>query len=188
MSPRPATSRPRKAAGFLFLATELLLAGCASPYLRARRADAGDILTASVSDPALGVKVRAGPLAAGLYGGMADEGWRGGARVEGWNQKRPASGDVCFLFWGHESLESPFLTRPGKAFVATTVLPFVQWPRPVTPEGKFPRCYLTQVEVNLALGKGLRLGVNPGELVDFLLGWLTVDLFGDDAETPDSGP
>lgn len=172
----------------MFLATELLLAACANPYLRARRADEGDILTASVSDPALAVKVRAWPLAAGLYGGMADEGWRGGSRVSGWAQKQPASFDVCFVVWGSESLDPPALARPGKSFASQTVLPFVQWPRPATPDGKFPLPYLTQVEVNLALGKGLRLGVNPGELFDFPLGWLAIDLFGDDFEPSPPNP
>jgi hypothetical protein len=187
MCANPATSRPRKAAGFLFLATELLLSGCASPYLQARRADARDIVTASVSDTALGGKVRVGPVSTGLYAGMGDEGWRGGAHVLRWDQKRPTSGDICLLLWGHEYLDAPQLTRPGKAFTTDAVLPFVQWPRPPNLEGKFPLAHLTQIELNIALGLGLRLGINPGELADFLLGWLTVDLLGDDVEPSPPG-
>ena len=42
--------------------------------------------------------------------------------------------------------------------------------------------YYTQVEVVLGLGSHLRLGLNPGELLDFVLGWTTIDIFGDDHE------
>lgn len=40
--------------------------------------------------------------------------------------------------------------------------------------------YWTQVEVSGGLIGTLRVGVNPGELVDFLLGWATLDLYSDD--------
>ena len=40
----------------------------------------------------------------------------------------------------------------------------------------------TQLELALGLGGSLRLGLNPGELLDFLLGWLTIDLYDDDIE------
>jgi hypothetical protein len=30
---------------------------------------------------------------------------------------------------------------------------------------------------------GLRVGFNPGELVDFLLGWTTLDIYNDDLGT-----
>ncbi len=38
----------------------------------------------------------------------------------------------------------------------------------------------THIEVAAALGVGFRLGFNPGELLDFLLGFFGVDLYGDD--------
>jgi hypothetical protein len=37
-----------------------------------------------------------------------------------------------------------------------------------------------QIEVAAGLGAGLRAGVNPGEALDFLLGFFTVDIFKDD--------
>jgi hypothetical protein len=40
--------------------------------------------------------------------------------------------------------------------------------------------YYTQIEVVGGLLGSLRLGVNPGELADFLLGWFGVDFFHDD--------
>lgn len=39
---------------------------------------------------------------------------------------------------------------------------------------------LTQLEAIVGLGPAVRVGFNPGELADFLLGWLGVDLYGDD--------
>ncbi len=53
-------------------------------------------------------------------------------------------------------------------------LPLPLSPRPAT----FP--YYTQVEAVVGLGYTLRLGFNPGELIDFLLGWTTLDLCHDD--------
>jgi hypothetical protein len=40
--------------------------------------------------------------------------------------------------------------------------------------------YYTQIEVVGGLFGSLRLGVNPGELADFLFGWFGVDFFHDD--------
>jgi len=33
-----------------------------------------------------------------------------------------------------------------------------------------------------SLGGTVRLGFNPGELLDFILGWTTIDIYGDDIE------
>lgn len=43
--------------------------------------------------------------------------------------------------------------------------------------------HLSQVEVVAGLGPSVRLGFNPGELLDFMLGWTTIDIFNDDLET-----
>mgnify|MGYP001185095109 CR=1 FL=1 len=44
----------------------------------------------------------------------------------------------------------------------------------------FRPSYHTQIEVALGLGGTVRLGINPGEMADFVLGWLQIDLFHDD--------
>ncbi len=51
-----------------------------------------------------------------------------------------------------------------------------------TAGSSFPWYYYTQCEVCLGVLRGVRLGVNPGELLDFLLGWTTLDTFNDDLE------
>lgn len=43
-----------------------------------------------------------------------------------------------------------------------------------------PPAYFTQLEVSLGLYGGVRLGINPGELLDLLLGLFTIDLYSDD--------
>ena len=40
--------------------------------------------------------------------------------------------------------------------------------------------YYSQVEVVVAIIRSLRLGLNPGELLGFILGWTTMDIYGDD--------
>lgn len=39
-----------------------------------------------------------------------------------------------------------------------------------------------QIEAAVGLGLVFRVGINVGELVDFILGWTTIDIFGDDIE------
>ena len=52
--------------------------------------------------------------------------------------------------------------------------------RGILSDATYPAYFYTQAEVVLAVGGGMRLGANPGELVDFLLGFATVDIFDDD--------
>ena len=40
-----------------------------------------------------------------------------------------------------------------------------------------------QFEVAAGLGGTVRLGFNPGEFIDFICGWFTIDIYGDDIET-----
>lgn len=49
-------------------------------------------------------------------------------------------------------------------------------------EGAFATpSYFTQIEINAGLFFAVKIGFNPGELLDFLLGLFTVDIYGDDA-------
>jgi hypothetical protein len=45
-----------------------------------------------------------------------------------------------------------------------------------------PAHYYSQIEVVVGLGPSVRLGFNPGEFLDFLLGWFGVSIYGDDRE------
>lgn len=59
-------------------------------------------------------------------------------------------------------------------------LPIAEWPTERLRLPRYPTAYHTQLELNLALGGSLRLGLNPGEVADFLLGWVRIDLYRDD--------
>ncbi|MDT8390564.1 MAG: hypothetical protein RRC34_08670 [Lentisphaeria bacterium] len=60
----------------------------------------------------------------------------------------------------------------GKSFSAKAPLPFLGLTR--QPE------YYTQIEVVVGVLGSIRLGFNPGELLDFILGWTTLDIYGDE--------
>jgi hypothetical protein len=54
-------------------------------------------------------------------------------------------------------------------------------PRPNS-SGRTPRTYYTDVSVSAAAFLGFTIGFNPGEVIDFILGWTTIDIYGDDLE------
>lgn len=45
--------------------------------------------------------------------------------------------------------------------------------------------YFTQLEVSIGLYGGVKIGFNPGELLDFLLGFIGIDIYNDDAPYDD---
>ena len=167
------------------VAFSAICAGCATKgYIGDRMHDAGDIFTATVGLGA-GGKARVGPLQVGLL----INGEIGGVRC----------GECSLLFPGE--IVGPVETLPiypyrgrdgffknvvpaehniplqrGKAFVASThrYVPFVATADQAE--------YYTQIEAVIALGVSIRLGFNPGELMDFILGWTTIDIYGDDIE------
>lgn len=70
--------------------------------------------------------------------------------------------------------------HPGEHGGTADALP----PYPVAPGRAAPKDHWspdwTHLEIAAALGVGVRLGFNPGELLDFLLGFFGADLYGDD--------
>jgi hypothetical protein len=83
------------------------------------------------------------------------------------------------IHWGTFASLEGFRTtdksdQRGKGFDAKSVIPFLSLGDKAY--------YITQVEAAVGLGGTIRLGINPGELVDFLLGWMTIDFYGDDVQ------
>jgi len=170
----------------------LLLAGCVSPaYKKDRIADFRDIFTVTAGYGA-GVRARVGPLHAGLHLGADAVGLRGGE----WNVSNAMGGEdwdiwawdfdaLLFSKEGFHDWGSGDVFGRGKEFRATGG-PLVIVPRRATDaQCVKPYYYYTQVEVSGGLLVNLRLGVNLGELLDFFLGWLRVDILNDDrAEHP----
>ena len=167
------------------------LTGCATTrnYVADRGRDAADIFTWSVGLGA-GAKARVGPIQAGALLNIDMMGLRGGAFGEiPWYE---ATEDALLPFpnrinknrsgclFGRERFADPtragkhITVRRGKGFTADAPLPIIGIAD--QPE------YYTEIEVVIGAAGSLRLGFNPGELVDFILGWTTIDIYGDDLE------
>ena len=181
-----------------------LAAGCASTgsYLADRRRDAADIFTASIGFGA-GAKARVGPVDGGACASFDMVGLRGGHHgnlVAGEfdpsdltltllseEQFGRKGGDEILkargkTFWAH-GLVGLAIPDDSSRWDYHAVNSFWQecWPQhPVISRQIIP--YYTEIEVVVGLGASVRLGFNPGELLDFILGWTTIDIFNDDLE------
>jgi len=175
--------------------------GCSSTgYLANRIRDLGDVVNASVGIGG-GAKCRAGPLHIGLLINVDELGirngvaftpgwtwWPGGMEVDSFlipmaRDELPGYFPVIFGMEGFCARTSDRANPVGEAG-AVSPLPFVSLPVPTEKDAPLPpgmrAKYLTQVEVVGGLVVTLRLGLNVGEIVDFVLGWASVDIFGDD--------
>ncbi|NCD35433.1 MAG: hypothetical protein EOL87_18775 [Spartobacteria bacterium] len=180
------------------------LAGCTTGYVADRGRDAADIFTVGVGY-GLGTKVRVGPVQLGLLYEVSSASLRGG-ELSADNQETvgPETGDVLGLMMGTESFFKCRLPR-NKNFLATNLnlfpdesdelflIPFIFAAEPLqTPSWTAthsgpkdqppPYYYYSQIEFVASLYRSIRIGFNPGELLDFLLGWTTVDIYNDDVE------
>jgi hypothetical protein len=183
----------------------LVFNACAHPYFVNRGRDAADIVKATVGVGAGGM-ARLGPVCVGILPLQVD-GWGWNCdwveepsgesalgrlnynwfvtvrenNVTGWTR-----GKMYLAVGGWYSL------RDQKWFVYQNTwasnFPFLASPIAMEKLGKKkkddPRPlfhpYYTQAEVCVAWFGSLRIGVNPGELADFVLGWVGIDVFDDD--------
>jgi hypothetical protein len=168
-----------------------LCSGCASTgYLGDRMRDAGDVFTATVGMGA-GAKARVGPVQAGALYNIDMWGLRGGDFGDvPWYETctRDALFPVPARWVGYPPMESGRFGderfacgckrsrswQRGKSFAAKAPLPFIG-------VAKQPE-YYTQIEIVVGVLGSIRLGFNPGELLDFILGWTTLDIYDDDLE------
>jgi hypothetical protein len=159
-----------------------LLAGCANEYWPNRLHDAADIFTLIVGYGG-GVKARVGPLHAGLFAGTDYAGLRGGeAGLFPNDAAFPNDGELTLVsaedFFCPGERDKSFKARGGFLLAgpsySTTVSPF-EWHL-----HSHPFYYYTEIEAAIGIGGTLRAGFNPGEFVDFLLGFVGIDIFHDD--------
>lgn len=185
----------------------LVAGGCATPrnYLHDRTNDALDVFTVT-GGKGVGAAVRCGPVHVGLLG------YRDACGVIGGHVMVPSSGDLEMeSYWVDPLIGVPtgdgFLTGEQKLWAYASgemkmrakcysargqTLPFIMTPgrayecyvrsSPATALSKYPHYYWSQVEVAVGLWWGVRLGFNPGELLDFLSGWFGADMYGDDLD------
>jgi hypothetical protein len=183
----------------------LVCTGCASSRCNwtDRGRDAADIFTATVG-LGMGAKGRAGPLQTGLLlasvdgaglrcgqWGTLDSGhWDPGFYLPGdsnvflFGVESSTGGELPMArkkaYWAEQllfvSYPAAWLTRGDAetARFASYPPPFIAWP------------YFTDIQVVVGAGPSVRLGFNPGELVDFILGWTGVDIYNDDVDAEDA--
>lgn len=170
-----------------------LLAGCASPYMIDRGRDAADVFTATV-DKGIGFKARVGPFAGGLGTSASSKGLRGGTLIDQknhWCGNAITTWDLSVILFNSEYCSNDKMEVRGKEISGGSkvlppnspwskdFLPFIQLSNVHNP------AYYTDIEFWFGFIYSFRLGFNPGELLDFLLGWTTLDIYGDDIGLPE---
>lgn len=156
----------------------LSTSACSSKgYWSDRGRDALDIVTVGVG-MGVGAKAQLGPLQAGALFEADGYTLRGSELTSGGLIN---NGEWQTLAIGEQQFVTTELDRNKNYSAATTIdqqtIPFIY--RLKCPD-KAAYWYYTQIEAVLAAGPALRLGFNPGELVDFILGWASVDIMSDD--------
>ncbi len=165
------------------------MTGCATPYVVDRGRDAADIFTATIGYGA-GAKARVGPLSTGLFYNRDTVGLRGGALFK---NKSGATDDftsiipipvsyVGLMFVLDEFFPEDSKSQRHKGYQVISAMPLVSVVSSPTNDWFTILTYNSQIEVAAGIGGTLRLGFNPGELIDFILGWTTLDIYGDDLE------
>ncbi len=166
----------------LILGLAAISTGCTSTYMADRGRDVADIFTATVGDN-YGAKVRVGPLRAGLFCGLDYAGIRAGElgfpfKPKGYEEDI----DLEITFLSAENFcpaDLVMAKRRGKLFMSEGMMCFAL-PKTQKTSARQQIPYYTQIEVAAGFFGGIRLGVNSGELLDFVLGWATIDIFNDD--------
>jgi len=166
----------------ILLSLALATSGCATcGYLLDRGRDAADIFTATLGI-GCGIKARAGPIQPALFQNADLCGLRTGQIF--WNGNDLILNDELYtpfplkkwqLTSGTETFRidtSPIPEERAKYVVAYSPFPGIAIGTPAT--------FYTQIELAGGLGLTLRLGFNAGELLDFILGWSTLDILNDD--------
>lgn len=174
-----------------------IMTGCASTktYFADRGRDALDIFTLT-AEQGVGVTVHAGPVSTGLGIMGPTAGLDGGTLV---SFKDQAESELQLLVFGFDAFKSPNATRYKErggcqflciqdptaplsfSFGSHDVNPFKSLPLDLYPPTWVEHPGITQFEVSLAAGVGIRVGFNVMELVDFVCGWTTLDILGDDS-------
>jgi len=160
------------------------LTGCASTgdHLANRGRDLADIITIGTGLGG-GAKARIGPIQTGLFADMQMIALRGGQFPCGNDGfVLPSNLELEAFVAGVESFNPKtgrsIAKQRRKSFTAEGGdIPFVMVAKPPGSPS-----YYTQIEVAGGLLLNLRLGINPGELLDFILGWASIDVFKDDIE------
>lgn len=163
----------------LFVLLAISLTSCS--YTRNRINDAKDIFTLCVN-PSLGCQVQAGPIRTGAGASISVYGMSDGC-IGGFGGPRvlPPHQYVLIGPGGKETTTGwyyPDILKRGKEYQQEQFF-LVGLPK-YSNSKAWMKPYYTQFEVDAGFVVGLKVGVNPGELLDFFLGFFGVDMYGDD--------
>ncbi len=157
---------------------------CTSAYWTDRGRDFNDCFHVGVG-VGLGAKVKLGPVNLGLLAEGDFFGVRGVNPIRATNEHSAWTSLAFFshsgeLFEGGD--EHTILSVRKKLYSVESRREPTSKTATFTPDVNdlIPPQYHTGFEVVVGLGPSVRIGFNVGELADFVLGWVTVDLFDDD--------
>lgn len=161
----------------LFVLLAISLTSCA--YTRNRINDAKDIFTLCVN-PSLGCQVQTGPIRTGVGVSISVYGMSDGYVGECGTGRRevPTIQYILIGPGGKESWNGNIVRERGKEYEQKQYF-LVGLPK-YSNSKAWMKPYYTQFEVDAGFLVGLRVGVNPGEILDFFLGFFGVDMYGDD--------
>jgi len=187
-----------KTVAYMLLALIVGTSGCAtSGYWTDRSRAAADVFTLAVAKGS-GIKASVGPVHTGILRSWGSAGLRAGL-VGSFHPVYAEEGEfpAPLLIRRMGCIRSPYSSWEhfypdfrGKGYEYVSTWPFLtthvwQVDRGIDPKkpNLLVHPYFTQIEVVAGLGGTVRVGFNPGELLDFILGWTTFDLFKDDVGT-----
>jgi hypothetical protein len=177
----------------LLLAIVACGTGCTTGYWVDRGRDAADVFTFTVGAGG-GAGARVGPFALGLGVNANVTGLQDGIFfTRNWEQIRyvKGGGSGYLLLYSFDNgmsssvdygIPSTVTERRKKAYRSFHFLG-VPIPDSLDCEGvQYYPHYFTQIEAFIGLGGTIKIGFNPGELFDLILGFIGVDIYGDDLE------
>ena len=154
------------------------------PYVIDRAQDALDIVTIT-GGLGLGANVRFGPVTTpsiitqvnylGIEGGdpFFGFGWKeGGTEFHG--------SVFSYIINGWQIGNLTETTKLRHKFYKAMYIFGMSTNKCVLDEPQYNYSYFTQIEAVISVGPAIKLGFNPGELIDFLLGWTIIDIYNDD--------
>lgn len=148
----------------LVLLCPYLLFGCA--YVEDRGRDAADMITVAAEFPSVGIAVSSAYVGFGVYGG---DGHGVGLRSGALGAYDFEEGIWCWAIWSKSLRPSESDQARGKGYRVD-----------LCGHSSGGRFNSGQAEVAVGVGPGVRVGVNFVEILDFILGFVGIDLCDDD--------
>lgn len=167
----------------------LMTTGCASSYMVDRGRDAADIFTVSIGRGA-GAKARVGLIATGLVYSQSLAGIEGGqlyGPLKESSSLERCNADLAVLLGGIETVgKHTYSTSRAKSCDSFYFCFFPVEHLSDASNNSSAAALYSSVNVVIGAGVTVKAGISFGELLDFILGWATIDILNDDIESKKS--